>query len=108
MVPWKSSIGLISSKISARPDLTGMSVRPDAMASVTRARHKSLPSNESKLSTWSDKRFGTSSGSRIFAKLIRLGPGTCDDEVREAAKRDPSLGWRLWSRATFTTYVHWS
>ena len=73
MVPWKSSIGLISSKISSRPDLPGTSSRPLARAASTRDVHFSLPSRVSKLSVCSARRFGTSRGSRIFAKEMRRG-----------------------------------
>ena len=73
MVPWKSSIGLISSKISSRPDLPGTSSRPLGAACSTRACHFSLPSSQSKLSVCRARRFGTSRGSRIFAKVMRRG-----------------------------------
>ena len=48
MVPEKSSIGLISSKISSRPDCSGTSLRPASWASLIRACHLSLPSSQSK------------------------------------------------------------
>src|SRR3954454_16278848 len=110
MVPWKSSIGLISSKISSRPEADGTSSRPDLAAFSTRAFHTSLPSSVSKLSVWRARRFGTSSGSRIFAKEIRRGAlvsilgrffgaffvvlSVEVLAVREAAKRGPSEGCR--------------
>ena len=73
MVCWKSSIGQISSKISARPDLPESSSRPSARRASTRAFHFSLPSSQSKLSVCRARRLGTSRGSRIFAKLMRGG-----------------------------------
>src|SRR3954447_18148900 len=104
MVPWKSSIGLISSKISSRPEEVGTSSRPSFWACSTRARHFSLPSSVSKLSVWRARRFGTSSGSRIFANEMRRGAvllvpflaGVWGGllAVREAAKRGPSEGCR--------------
>src|SRR6188768_2642624 len=105
MVPWKSSIGLISSKISSRPDLPGTSPRPSLRACSTRARHLSLPSSQSKLSVCNARRLGTSSGSRILAKEMRRGAvlflGCCLFfwlvavglfAVREAAKRGSFRG----------------
>ncbi len=50
MVPEKSSIGEISSKISSRPDRVETSSRPSALACSTRACHSSLPRSQSKLS----------------------------------------------------------
>jgi hypothetical protein len=98
MEPEKSSIGEISSKISSRPDCVGTSSRPAASASSTRACQRSLPSSQSNESTWRARRFGTSSGSRIFAKLIRRGALVVAEEVREAvreaAKSGPSDGSR--------------
>ena len=76
--PWKSSIGEISSKISSKPDCLGTSPRPLFSASSRRARHKSLPSNQSTESSCSDKRLGTSRGSRIFANETRAGANDFD------------------------------
>jgi hypothetical protein len=104
IVPWKSSIGLISSRISSRPDLVLTSTRPLARAASTRAFHLSLPSSQSTLSVCRARRLGTSRGSRILAKEIRRGAvllsGWALSEwfaatgsaatVREAAKRGPS------------------
>ena len=86
IVPWKSSIGEISSKISSKPDFAGSSPRFVLVDSARRERHRSLPSNQSTLSTCSASRFGTSSGSRIFANEIRRGAV----ELFFAAKRCPS------------------
>src|SRR5918998_4792128 len=71
--PEKSSIGEISSRISARPPFGSTSP-----ASVRRRVHSSAPTSH-----WNDwvcrsSRSGTSSGSRIFAKETRGGaPGGC-------------------------------
>ena len=43
MVPWKSSIGEISSKMSDRPEVRAMPCSPVSMACWTRACHRSLP-----------------------------------------------------------------
>jgi hypothetical protein len=108
IVPWKSSIGLISSRISSRPDLVLTSLRPASRAAETRAFHRSLPSSQSTLSVCRARRLGTSWGSRIFANEIRRGAVLLDGPldccpfevvldvwldataVREAAKRGPS------------------
>ena|SRR5690606_4625162 len=96
IVPEKSSIGLISSKISSRPDCSGMSLRPALRAASTRARHLSLPSSQSKDSVCRARRFGTSSGSLMRAKETRFGPRALAEAMREAANRGPSEGlWRL-------------
>ena len=71
IVPQKSSIGEISSKISSRPDLVLMSVRPSARAASTRSRQASLPTSQSKESICRSSRSGTSMGSAIFANEIR-------------------------------------
>ena len=87
--PLKSSMGEISSKISSRPDRSGTSSRPSALAAATRSCQRSLPSSQSKLSVCNASRSGTSSGSRILEKERRpegvhaVGFG---DAVREAAK----------------------
>ena len=86
IVPWKSSIGEISSKISSKPDFEGSSPRFVLVDCARRARHRSFPSNQSTLSTCSASRLGTSSGSRIFANEIRRGAV----ELFFAAKRCPS------------------
>lgn len=86
MVPWKSSIGEISSKISSRPEVVGIAPRFMESVAAIRERHASFPSNQSTLSTCSAKRLGTSRGSRIFAKEIRRG---ATDDFLDAAKLCP-------------------
>ena len=76
--PWKSSIGEISSKISSNPDCLGTSPRPLFSATPRRARHKSFPNNQSTLSNCSERRFGTSRGSRILANETRAGANDFD------------------------------
>ncbi len=71
MEPEKSSIGEISSKISSRPEEVDRSSRPASMPSWTRACQASLPTSQSKEVVWRCRRFGTSRGSRIFAKETR-------------------------------------
>ena len=94
--PEKSSIGEISSKISSRPERSGTSPRPAALASATRACQRSLPSSQSKLSVCRASRSGTSRGSRILAKETRPEAVIALDivwvAVREAAKEGPSTG----------------
>src|SRR5580658_1445370 len=95
MVPEKSSIGLISSKISSRPDCSGTSLRPASLASVIRACHLSLPSSQSNESVCRASRSGTFSGSRMRAKDTRLGPRFVAEvegaeALRDAANRGPS------------------
>ena len=95
MVPWKSSMGEISSKISSSPDFVGTALGPPAWrAASTRLFQASLPSSQSKLSVCKARRSGTSRGSRIFAKLIRAGAVLvrAGVAVRTAAKRRPSEG----------------
>src|SRR5579875_1466703 len=90
MVPEKSSIGLISSKISSSPDCSGTSLRPAARASSTRAFHLSLPSSQSNDSVCRASRSGTLSGSWMRAKETRRGPEAVATALRDAANRDPS------------------
>ena len=95
MVPEKSSIGLISSKISSRPDCSGTLVCPAALASLMRACHFSLPSSQSNDSVWSASRSGTLSGSWMRAKDTRPEPEFAAEVVvaealRDAANRGPS------------------
>src|SRR3954452_4391112 len=68
--PEKSSIGVISSKISSRPERSGTE-RPEALAASTRSFQASLPSSQSKESVCSARRLGTSSASRILGKEPR-------------------------------------
>src|SRR4051794_36277401 len=101
--PEKSSIGEISSKISSSPDWVGTSSRPAARAASTRVCQRSLPSSQSNESTCRARRFGTSRGSRIFAKLMRRGALVeaelgFSEAVREAAKSGPSDGSRAVQR----------
>src|SRR6204780_2412259 len=95
MVPEKSSIGLISSKISSRPDCSDKSLRPASFAAVIRACHLSLPSSQSNDSVCRASRSGTLSGSRMRAKDTRSGPEFVAEVVvaealRDAANRGPS------------------
>src|SRR6266566_7031946 len=90
MVPEKSSIGLISSKISSRPDCSGISLRPVFFASATRAFQLSFPRSQSKDSVCSARRSGTSRGSLMRAKETRRGPRVFAGALREAANRGPS------------------
>src|SRR5450432_3284127 len=113
IVPEKSSIGLISSKISSRPDDKLTSSRPALVATSTRDFQTSLPSSQSKDSTWRARRFGTSSGSRILAKETRggayVGPevrGPDVEVLREAAKGGPSRARNVIVRTTDHPYSH--
>src|SRR4051812_13490234 len=81
--PEKSSIGESSVRISSRPDWA-------PAVSAARLRHSSLPMSQSKDSVCRARRFGTSSGSRIFAKEVRGGaPGIPDlaSPVRDCVER---------------------
>src|ERR1700689_1317036 len=95
MVPEKSSIGLISSKISSRPDCSDKSLRPASFASVMRACHLSLPSSQSNDSVCRASRSGTLSGSWMRANETRREPELVAEVVvaealRDAANRGPS------------------
>ena len=90
MVPVKSSIGLISSKISSRPDCSGRSLRLFSFSASIRSRQRSLPSSQSNESVCRARRLGTSRGSLIRANEMRCGPGTVAEALREAANRGPS------------------
>src|SRR6266567_44314 len=90
MVPEKSSIGLISSKISSRPDCSAMSLRPASLATLIRACHLSLPSSQSNDSVCKASRSGTFRGSLIRAKDTRRGPRFVAEALRDAANRGPS------------------
>src|SRR6516165_5954930 len=84
MVSEKSRIGLISDRISSRPE---------AVAGSTESRHSGDPINHLNDEVCRESRSGTSSGSLIRAKEIRRGArvdGAGADE-REAAKWGPSL-----------------
>src|SRR4029079_5457961 len=79
--PEKSSIGDSSVRISSRPDWA-------SACSAVRARQNSLPINQSNDSVWSARRFGTSSGSRIFANEVRGGAPGIPDLVDVDSLRD--------------------
>src|ERR1043166_4894664 len=87
MVPEKSSMGLISSRISARPDRAlGSSLDRDPQAS--------LPTSQSNDSVWMARRLGTSRCSVILPNETRRGAKALDVLLvfagREAAKMRPS------------------
>src|ERR1039457_1688587 len=90
MVPVKSSIGLISSKISSRPDCSGTSFAPACRAASIRFRQRSLPSNQSNESVCRARRSGTSRGSLKRAKETRRVAELVAEALREAANRGPS------------------
>src|SRR5262245_15671431 len=90
MVPEKSSMGEISSKISSRPDLVDTAPRPETRSASALDFQVSLPINQSKLSVCSASSSGTSRGSAIFAKEMRRGVVVAVAALREAAKRRPS------------------
>src|SRR5689334_4454865 len=82
MVSEKSLIGLISVRISSRPD---------RVPGSTEARHSSSPISHLNEAVCRARRSGTSRGSAIRAKETRRGArdeeaGRLDDEVRDAAK----------------------
>jgi hypothetical protein len=87
MVPEKSSIGLISSRISASPDRACST--PD-----TRVCQASSPTSQSNDSVWMARRLGTSRCSVILPKEIRRGAYVLDVKLvfagREDAKMRPS------------------
>ena len=101
--PEKSSIGEISVRISSRPPI-GFS----SPASIRRWNQASLPTSHSNDWICRSSRSGTSSGSRIFAKVTRVGApgklGLADTAIagdlvaRDEAKMRPSencaLVWR--------------
>src|SRR5215467_10603824 len=90
IVPEKSSIGLISSKISSRPDCSTRFLLPASLAAWIRAFHFSLPSNQSNDSVCRASRSGTFRGSLIRAKDTRWGPRFVAEALRDAANRGPS------------------
>src|SRR5215467_14973863 len=90
IVPVKSSIGLISSKISSRPDCSGTSLSPAFLAESIRASQRSLPSSQSKDSVCRARRPGTSRGSLMRAKEIRRVTEPVAEALRDAANRGPS------------------
>ena len=72
MVPEKSSMGLISSRISASP------LRACG-SSAHRVAHASLPTSQSKDSVWMARRLGTSRCSVIRPNEIRRGAYALDE-----------------------------
>src|SRR5215469_14793783 len=90
IVPVKSSIGLISSKISSRPDCSDRSFRPSLRSVSIRPCQRSLPSSQSNESVCRASRLGTSRGSLIRANEMRCGPGAIAEALRKAANRGPS------------------
>src|SRR5271155_1886496 len=87
MVSEKSRIGLISERISSRPD---------GVPGSTESRHCGEPINHLNDDVCSASKFGTSSGSLIRAKEMRRGARVdgAGAVEREAAKWGPSLGAR--------------
>src|SRR5262249_47721759 len=87
MVPEKSSMGLISSRISARPERA-------CWSDAERVCQASLPTNQSNDSVWMARRLGTSRCSVILPKEIRRGAKALDVRLvfagREVAKIRPS------------------
>src|SRR6266700_520690 len=90
IVPVKSSIGLISSKISSRPDCSGTSLSPAFFAASNRLSQRSLPSSQSNDSVCRARRPGTSRGSLMRAKEIRRVAEPVAEALRDAANRGPS------------------
>ena len=79
MEPEKSWIGEISVRISSSPDRMA--------ASACRLRHSAPPTSQSKDWVCRARRFGTSSGSRSFAKETRLLPEVGLDKLVTAKMR---------------------
>src|SRR6516164_2713175 len=90
MVPVKSSIGLISSKISSSPDCSGTSLSPAFLAAAMRPSQRSFPSSQSNDSVCRARRLGTSSGSLMRANEIRRVAEAVAEALRDAANRGPS------------------
>src|SRR6266581_5483735 len=90
IVPVKSSIGLISSKISSRPDCSGTSLSPAFFAVAMRPSQRSFPSSQSNESVCRARRPGTSSGSLMRANEIRRVAEAVAEALRDAANRGPS------------------
>src|SRR5689334_12543487 len=82
--PEKSSIGESSLRISSRPE-------DGEESAVSRARHASLPTSQSKDSVCSARRLGTSRGSRILANDVRGGDPGIPNEVPLAELDLPEL-----------------
>src|SRR5262252_2842556 len=90
MVPVKSSIGLISSKISSSPDCSGTSLSPAFLAVSMRSSQRSFPSSQSNDSVCRASSPETSSGSLMRAKEIRRVAEAVAEALRDAANRGPS------------------
>src|SRR5689334_12455802 len=90
IVPVKSSIGLISSKISSSPDCSGTSLSPAFLAASMRPSQRSFPSSQSNDSVCRARRPGTSSGSLMRANEIRRVAEAVAEALRDAANRGPS------------------
>src|SRR5919107_411808 len=86
IVPEKSSMGLISSRISASPERA-------CWSPADRACQASLPTSQSNDSVWMARRLGTSRCSVIRPNEIRRGAYALDELLvfagREAAKMRP-------------------
>src|SRR5580704_2666948 len=96
MVSEKSRIGLISLRISSRPD---------GVPGSTESRHSGEPINHLNDEVCSASKFGTSSGSLIRAKEMRRGARVdgAGAVEREAAKWGPSLVLAVDERACQAT-----
>src|SRR3954452_1794362 len=99
MVSEKSLMGLISVRISSRPD---------RVPGSTEARHSSSPISHLKEAVCKARRSGTSRGSAMRAKETRRGArdegaGRLDDGGRDAAKCGPSECCSTHERARRTT-----
>src|SRR5690349_15480965 len=108
MVPEKSSMGEISSKISWSPDL-GLTSSPASVRAWTSLSHAPLPTTRPKLLVWRARSLATSRAPEIFAKEIRRGdPGAVRVllALREAAKRRPSEGSDSFAGADRTVEEH--
>ncbi len=103
IVPEKSSIGLISSRISASPERACGS--PD-----DRAAQASLPTSQSNDSVWMARRLGTSRCSVIRPKETRRGAKALDVRLvfagREDGKMRPSED--LWCRTAVSRAPRWA
>src|SRR4051794_31686375 len=103
IVPEKSSMGLISSRISASPERA-------CGSPAVRAAHASLPTSQSKDSVWMARRLGTSRCSVIRPKETRRGAKALDVRLvfagREDGKMRPSED--LWCRTAVSRAPRWA
>src|SRR5258708_1194607 len=83
MVPVKSSIGLISSKISSRPDWSGRSLCPVFFSASIRSRQRSLPSSQSKESVCRARRLGGGVWGGFCCRVDRGPPGLVAEQPVE-------------------------